>query len=181
MSTWWSHFAVRQPDDCKNSDPTLSFFLPSLDYFLLLLLSSILLSEDFISEYMCNNSFSYLVSPFSVTLLRISPLYLSSANFISRCINNKNSFSSFSSCSIQSWQRQDRGDCRALLISVHRAFKRGHCSFSGTHTISDPAAVASFPLALLIFSKTSRLPRRYSSSYSLFRPRIAVLLFLFRS
>lgn len=48
------------------------------------------------------------------------------------------------------------------------------------HTVSGSVAATSCPLALLIFLKTFNLPRCSSSSYSPFRPRIAVLLFLFR-
>lgn len=36
----------------------------------------------------------------------------------------------------------------ALLIPMYPAFVGGHCTFSGTHTVSGPAAAATSPLAV---------------------------------
>lgn len=180
MSTWWSHFAVRQPNDCKNSDPTLSFFLPSLDTFFYSLLPY-LLSEDFISEYII---ILFHLSFFSVTLSSLS--FCSEFHFAVHVI--KFSFFLFSSqhpLAVTVSRRTSRLWRLPYSLNSHASpvsrLRRRTLHFFRNAYVSGPVAAASCPLALLIFLKNPyNLPRCFSSSYSLFHSRIAVLLFLFR-
>lgn len=181
--TWRSHFAVRQPGDCKNSDLTLSFFLPLPRYFLLLLSSSLSpLGEFHIRIY---NSLSYLLffPSFSSVSLRSIFLRISSGSACNKIPSLP--FLLAASGAGNDGFKTDREIAEITmppLIPAHhrmyRASKGGHCTFSGAHTISGPAAVISSSLALLIFPKTSiflvaLLPLTLSSAY--------VFLFLFRS
>lgn len=173
ISTWWSRC------DCKNSDLTLSFFLPSLDAFFCYSLLPYLLSENLISEYIILFLFLCHSSPYFSSLSFFGEFHLA-VHVIKFC---------FFFFSLQhpelamTWFHESR-DCRdyhALLIPAHRRKYRaskGHCTFSGTHTISGPAAVISSSLALLIFPKITSiflvvlLPLTLSFAH--------VFLFLFR-
>lgn len=110
---------MQQPG--KNSIPTLSFFLPSLDTFFCYALLAYLLSENVVSEHViilfCVSYFLFLCH---------SPPYLSTLSFFSEFHLTvhiiKFSFFLFSSqrpklAVTVSRRSRDRGDCRALFNS----------------------------------------------------------------
>lgn len=142
---------MRQPDDCKNSGPTLSFFLPSLNTFFRYSRLPYLLSEDVVSERII-----ILFRISSLLFLRHASPYLSSLSFVSefhlavhviKILFLPFLFAASGAGSDSPKTNLEIVDI-ALLIPMCPAFEGGHCTFSGTHTVSGPAAAATSPLAV---------------------------------
>lgn len=130
-----------------------SLFLSPLSQYFLPLLSSSLSSLGGRRIRTYNNSLSYLVSSFSPS--RFSP-YLSSLSFVSefhlavhviKILFLPFLFAASGADGDSPKTNLEIVDI-ALLIPMCPAFEGGHCTFSGTHTVSGPAAAATSPLAV---------------------------------
>lgn len=128
-----------------------SLFLSPLSQYFLPLLSSSLSSLGGCRIRTYNNSLSYLVS-FSPSRFSVSLLSIFRQRISSRGACNKILFLPFLFAASGAGSDSPKTNLEivdiALLIPMYPAFEGGHCTFSGTHTVSGPAAAATSPLAV---------------------------------
>lgn len=156
-----------------------SLFLSPLSQYFLPLLSSSLSSLGGRRIRTYNNSLSYLVSSFSPSSFSVSLLSIFRQRISSRGACNKILFLPFLFAASGAGGDSPKTNLEivdiALLIPMYPAFEGGHCTFSGTHTVSGPAAAATSPLAVwcsqrrpvfLVVPLPLALPSAHRSSYS---------------